>query len=89
MENNRQVSNLTNDTLALLKKATFLAMLTECLCEKSNLNKTNLCNKLNDVEMIWNLNNDDPVLSEIMKKENKPRDTLCKDMIMKAITDSA
>ena len=78
---------LNNDSFNLVKKASFLALLFECVCEKNDININEFYLRIREVEEIWNLNNDDPELCEIISRENKPRDMLCKEKLMQILND--
>ena len=77
------------DAFPLVKRAAFLELVIRCLCEKKNIDIEKFFKKLKeaDVERIWNLNNDDIGLKELMNKEKKGRIQLCKEKIMKVLED--
>ena len=76
-----------NESFNLVKKASFLALLFECLCEKKNIDINQLHTRMREVEYIWNLNNDEPELCEIIRRENKPRDVICKEKLMQILEE--
>jgi len=80
----RQVSL---DAFPLFKKANFHALIIKCLCEKKDIDFNEFHKKLKeaDVEKIWNLNDNDVGLNELMIKERKGRVQICTERIMKVL----
>jgi len=81
------VKKLSPSSFEMVKKASFLALVLECICERKNLDARKLFGKLKAVQRIWNLNNEDTGLQELTRKERKDRDVICKEKIMEILKE--
>jgi len=63
----KEYKRFSRDGYVLLKRSYFLALLLECIAEKKNIDLKKLYKKLEEIERIWNLDDNTPEFVEFRK----------------------